>query len=160
MEWLEKVKVARAAGLFDEAIRILNFEMAVRPDDPQIFYQLAWTHDALGKERDAAPAYEKAIELGLGGEDLKGAYVGLGSTYRCLGQYEKSDEVLCRAIQVFPEYRVFHVFRSLTAFNLGKPEKTVETLLKQLAETTSDESIRKYQRALLFYADKLHETFE
>jgi hypothetical protein len=35
------------------------------PRDSVVHYQIAWAHDALGKEAHAAPAYEKAISLGL-----------------------------------------------------------------------------------------------
>lgn len=160
MLWIEKVKAARANDAFDEAMNILATELAQRPSDPQIHYQVAWTHDALGREQDAVPAYERAIELGLSGDDLKGAYLGLVSTYRCLGKYEQSEELFERAIALFPDYRVFQVFRSLTMYNLGRPEKAIEILLRQPIETSSDESIRRYQRALLFYSDKLSETFE
>ncbi|TCP68322.1 tetratricopeptide repeat protein [Baia soyae] len=54
-------------------------------------YVSAWSHDVLCLESEAIPYYERAIELGLSKEDdLEGALLGLGSTYRVLGQYEKS----------------------------------------------------------------------
>lgn len=33
--------------------------------------------NSLGKEKEAVPHYETAIQLGLGHEDLEGAYLGL-----------------------------------------------------------------------------------
>ncbi|WP_280512914.1 tetratricopeptide repeat protein [Carnobacterium inhibens] len=53
-------------------------------------YQCAWSYDLLGEEKKAVPFYEQSIKLGLVGEDLEGAYVGLGSTYRTLGGIQKS----------------------------------------------------------------------
>ncbi|MGZ3748532.1 MAG: tetratricopeptide repeat protein [Pseudobdellovibrionaceae bacterium] len=160
MAWIDDVKTARAEGSFEKAMNVLSAELGKRPNDPMVHYQMAWTHDALGKEMDAVSAYERAIELGLSGEDLKGAYLGLGSTYRALGKYEKSKEVFDRAIKQFPNYRAFQVFIGLTLFNLGKQADAMEILIRQLAETSSDESIKKYEQALLFYSNKLSETFE
>jgi tetratricopeptide (TPR) repeat protein len=160
MSWLEEVKAARARGSYEDAMAILHRELDLRPTDAQVYYQIAWTCDALGKEADAAPAYEQAIAAGLEGEDLKGAYLGLGSTYRCLGDYQKSRGVFERARKKFPEDRALAAFQALTLFNLGKHEESVGNLVKLLAETSSDPAIQRYQRALLFYSDRLTETFE
>ncbi|MGM9988256.1 MAG: tetratricopeptide repeat protein, partial [Bacillaceae bacterium] len=73
------------------------------PYDPFVQYQCAWSFDALGEEREAVPYYELAIALGLAGEDLEGAFLGLGSTYRTLGEYEKSKKIFEQARKVFPE---------------------------------------------------------
>lgn len=159
MDWLAKVKAARAEGSFEKTMALLNEELAKNPENPAIHYQMAWTHDALGKEHDAVPAYETAISMGLQGEDLIGAYLGLGSTYRTIGEYAKSKTVFEKAIAAFPDYRPFRVFLGLTLYNLADHSKAMELLIKELVATTSDESIKSYERALLFYADKLDEKF-
>jgi tetratricopeptide (TPR) repeat protein len=158
--WVEEVKRRRAEGSFEEAMGLLRLALAEQPDNPAVHYQIAWTHDSLGKEADAAPAYEKAIALGLKGEDLEGAYLGLGSTYRCLGDYRNSDRVFRKARELFPENGALRAFHALTLFNLKRPEAAIETLLKELVQTSGDENIRAYGRALLFYSDKLNQTFE
>lgn len=129
------------------------------PNDPDVNYQMAWTCDFMGKESEAVPFYEKAIANGLK-EGRSGAMLGLGSTYRCLGEYEKSLGVFDLAVKEFPENRSLKVFRALTLYNLGRSEESVSQLLVQLIETTSDESIRSYDRALRFYSDKLNETWK
>lgn len=139
---------------------ILEVELALRPKDAQVHYQIAWTHDQLGKERDAVPAYEKAIELGLPIQDLKSAFLGLASTYRTLGEYQKSKEVFERAMPQFPEFRALKAFYCLTLYNLGRHDQAFELLLKELVETTNDPSIKEYERALLFYSDKLGQVFD
>ncbi len=73
----------------EEAMAILMDLLKENPNDPNVNYQLAWTCDFMGNESEAAPYYEKAIANGLV-EDREGAMLGLGSTYRCLGEYEKS----------------------------------------------------------------------
>jgi Tfp pilus assembly protein PilF len=157
--WLEKTKELRSQGSFEKTMAHLAEVLEQQPLSASVHLQIAWTHDALGKEHDAAPAYEKAIQLGLQGEELKDAYLGLGSTYRTIGEYEKSKDVFQKALATFPDYRPFKVFLSLTLYNLAEHSKSMEILIKELIETTSDESIRSYSKALMFYSDKLDEKF-
>lgn len=130
------------------------------PENAEVNYQCAWSFDVLGEEAKAVPYYEKAIELGLPKEDLEGAMLGLGSTYRTLGNYEKSRSVFTAAIKEFPSNHAFQVFYSMTLYNLGDHAQAMEILLKCLAETTSDEEIKRYQKAIRFYADKLDTVWE
>lgn len=143
----------------EEAIKILKSLLQLNSNDPDINYQMAWTCDFMGKESEAAPYYETAIANGLV-EDREGAMLGLGSTYRCLGEYEKSLRVFDQGIAEFPENRSLKVFRALTLYNLGKSEESVSQLLIQLLDTTNDDSIQSYERALRFYSDKLNETWK
>ena len=158
--WLEKTKELRSQGSFEATMAHLSEVLKEQPNNPEVYLQIAWTHDSLGKENDAVPAYEKSIELGLQGESLKDAFLGLGSTYRALGEYQKSKDIFQRALIAFPEFRPFKVFLSLTLYNLAEHSKAMELVIKELVETTSDESILDYKRALLFYSDKLDEKFD
>ncbi len=160
MNWLDSVIEARKRGSFEDAMQILAAELTKRPNEGLIHYQIAWTHDALGKEADAAPAYERAINLGLDAADLEGAYLGLGSTYRCIGEYEKSLITFNKAIELFQVNNAFSVFKSLTLYNLGQADQSIRILLEKLVETTEDRAIKKYDRALLFYSDKLSQKFD
>lgn len=143
----------------EEALQILKGLLRSNPNDPDVNYQIAWTCDFMGKESEAVPFYEAAIAQGLR-EDRSGAMLGLGSTYRCLGEYKKSLKVFDQAINEFPENRSLRVFRALTLYNLGQTEESVSQLLVQLLDTTNDDSIRYYERALRFYSDKLNETWK
>lgn len=161
---MSKDKLAEAIELRksnkpEEALRILAVLLESNPNDPDINYQMAWTCDLMGKESEAAPFYEKAIANGLK-EDRCGAMLGLGSTYRCLGEYDKSLKVFDQAVKEFPEDRSLKVFRALSLYNLGKSEESVSQLLIQLLDTTGDDSIKSYERALRFYSDKLSETWK
>ena len=144
----------------DQALVLLTELLKSNPDDPAINYQMAWTCDFMGKESEAVPYYEKAIKNGLTGEDRKGAMLGLGSTYRCLGEYQKSLKVFDQAMQEFAEDRSLKVFRALTLHNLGKSEDSIEQLLILLLDTTRDQSIKSYDKALRFYSDKLSEKWK
>lgn len=144
----------------DQALVILTELLKSNPNDPNINYQTAWTNDFMGKESEAVPFYEKAIANGLTGEDRKGAMLGLGSTYRCLGEYQKSLKIFDQAVNEFASDRSLKVFRTLTLHNLGQSEEAVGQLLIQLLDTTSDQTIKSYDKALRFYSDKLSQTWK
>jgi tetratricopeptide (TPR) repeat protein len=156
---LSEAIAARISGQLDRAITILAELLKSAPLDPLVNLQMAWACDSMGKESEAGPYYEVALANGLAGEDRRGAMLGLGSTYRCLGEYQKSLAVFDTAVTEFPEDRSFKVFRALTLYNLGKAQDAVGTLLLELLETTNDPYIKTYEKALRFYADKLDETW-
>lgn len=145
----------RKAGKLQESLALLLELVERRPDNAQVHYQCAWSHDVLGKETEAIPFYERAIKLGLQGQDLEGALIGLGSSARCVGELAKGEEVLRRACREFPSSRAAQVFLSMTLYNSGNHAEAMEILLRNLGETSSDESIRQYKLAILNYAGDL-----
>jgi tetratricopeptide (TPR) repeat protein len=143
-----------------EETRQLLLELhAEFPEDSQVNYQCAWIHDLLSLEREAIPFYEKAIQTGLNGDDLKSALRGMGSTYRCIGEYQKSIETFQHALNLFPNSHEFKVFLGMAYYNIGQHSKAMELLLNSLADTSSDEGILRFQRAICFYSDKLDQTW-
>ncbi len=83
----------------------------------------------------------------------------MGSTYRTLGDYEKSQTIFEKGMKSFPENRALQVFYSMTLHNLNEHETAMELLLKSLIETTTDPEIKKYEKAIRFYADKLDQVW-
>ena len=149
----------RETGKHEEARALLRELHAEFPHDPQVNLQYAWVHDLLGLEREAIPFYERAVRSGLSGNDLQSALLGMGSTYRCIGEYQKAKETFLRALELFPERNEFKVFLAMTCYNLSEHSKAMELLLTSLVETSKDEGIVGYERAIRFYADKLVETW-
>ena len=147
----------RNNGKIEQSLILMAELLRFDPNNPTINYQMAWTCDLIGKESEAVPYYENAIINGLSGEDRKGAMLGLGSTYRCLGEYEKSLRILEKSIGEFPQDGSLKVFRTLTLHDLGQSKDALRDLLVLLLDTTNDESIKVYDRTLRFYADKLSE---
>ena len=156
---LARAQALDAAGQPDAARALLDELAAAHPDDPQAIFQIACTCDGLGYERDAIPRYERAIALGLAGDDVQMAHVNLGSSHRAIGQYAQAVAVWQTGIARFPDNRALPVFLAMAQHNLGQHAAATETLLRHLAETTSDPWIARYRRAILFYADKLDETW-
>jgi tetratricopeptide (TPR) repeat protein len=91
---------------------------------------------------------------------MEGAIVGLGSTYRALGEYEKSKKTFLKGMELFPDNHVIKVFYSMTLYNLKEHSKAMELLLKCLLNTTNDNEILSYKKALHFYSDKLDQTWK
>ena len=149
----------REIGKHQEARQLLLELYNEFPNDPQINYQSAWIHDLLGLEREAVPFYEKAIQAGLNGDDLKSALLGLGSTYRCIGEYQKSIATFQQALRLFPNSREFNVFLAMADYNIGEHAKAMELLLSSLVNTSNDEGVLRYGRAIRFYSDKLDQTW-
>jgi tetratricopeptide (TPR) repeat protein len=141
----------------EEARQLLLELHAEFPNDPQVNYQCAWIHDLLGLEREAISFYEKAIQEGLSGDELKSALLGMGSTYRCVGEYQKSIETLQQALTLFPNSYEFKVFLAMAYYNINEHSKAMELLLNSLVNTSKDEGVLRYQRAIRFYSDKLNQ---
>lgn len=160
MNDLDQAILLRQEGQMQEAIELLQELALQEPENAQIWYQLAWAHDSLGLERDAVPHYEKALSLALPSEDRAGAILGLGSTYRTLGQYGQAKVWFEKGLSEFPENREFEVFLAMVLYNLGEHAEAMKRLLIQLADTSRDKGITDYSRAIRFYADQLDRVWE
>ncbi len=150
----------RAKDRHEEACQLLVQLAAEFPTNPVVQYKTACVYDFLGREREAIPYYHAAIENDLPETDLRGAYLGLGSTYRTLGQYAESKKILLEGLSRFPNANEMKVFFAMTLYNLGENHEAVSSLLKLVTETSSDEKIRDYERAILFYADDLNKKWD
>ena len=147
----------RTEGKIEEALQLLLELHAADPTEAVVALECASTYDNLGQEAEAIPLYEKAIGLGLVGDDLRGAHLGLGSSYRWLGDYRKAIEVLGRGKELFPAAREFDAFLAMALYNTGQSREAISTLLKLLAATTEDLTLLQYKPAILYYADRLDE---
>ena len=152
---LDAIIGARHGGQVDHVLDLLGKLDTRFPNVAEIAYQLAWTCDVLGRERDALPHYERAIALGLPPNELAGALIGLGSTLRTLGQPARAVEVLRSGRAQFPDHREFEVFLALALHDLGQHAEALQLALTTLVETSEDSGITSYQREIRFQAGKL-----
>lgn len=156
MKRIEKVLKLRAGKLLEASNQLMLDIQQDYPEDAFVNYQTAWSFDVLGLENEAIPYYEKAITLGLDNQDEPKAYIGLGSTYRTIGEYQKSEKVFQEGIAKHPDFKALQVFYAMTLFNLKKHEDSIGQLLNVIISSAKDESIIEYERAIHFYKDKLH----
>ena len=145
-------------AMLEEARTLLLELAAAYPDDAEITFQTAGVHDNLGLERESIPFYLRALEQGLSGADLERALLGLGSTYRGLGEYQKAEETLRRGVKEFPDNRALQVFLAMALYNTQRYKEAMELVLTNLMETTSDEKLQYFKRPLVYYASHLDET--
>ena len=156
---LESAVRLREVGDFQEAESLLARVLEETPDDAEANHQMAWLYDVQGREREAVPFYVRAIAGDLPDEERRGVLLGLGSTYRALGEYPEAVEVLGQGVSEFPADRAMQTFLALALYNVGEHRQAVDLLLKHLVETTSDPGIRSYEKALRFYAGRLDEVW-
>jgi tetratricopeptide (TPR) repeat protein len=154
---LERAIRLRKAGELEEARAVLLKLLERNPEDPAVNYQCAWVHDRMGLEREAIPLYERSIERGLSGGNLEGAILSLGSSYRAVGNIAKAAEVLRVGVARFPHNRAMQVFLAMAFHDLDEHVQAMEILLRNLAETSSDQEISAYKEALSYYANRLNE---
>ena len=146
--------------MLEQARTLLLDLAAAYPDDAEITFQTAVVHDNLGLERAAIPFYVRALEQGLSQADLERALLGLGSTYRGLGEYQQAVETLRRGVSEFPHNRALQIFLAMALYNTQQYKEAMELILTNLLETTSDEKLQYYQRPLEYYAAHLDEIWE
>ena len=111
----------------------------------------------LGLEREGVPFYERALRFGPLRRRPAGGPSGWGSTSRCLGEYEKAATTLERGSGI-PGRRGFTGVLAMALYNRVRHREAMEILLR--LDTTRDDSIRSYEKAIRFYLDKLNQTWE
>ena len=124
------------------------------PFDAAIIFECAVVHDNLALENEAIPLYEKAIRLGLSDENLELAFLGLGSSYRCVQDFEKSSKVLEEGAKRFPANWGIKTFLAMTYHMQGRHGAAMRLLLQGLSETSTDPSIQYCKTALGHYAEE------
>ena len=154
-EELDAIVGARAHGQLEEILPRLKSLDERHTNVAEISFQLAWTCDVLDRAAEALAYYEKAIALGLPPNELSGALLGLGSTLRVLGQFDRSAQVLQSAQAQFPDNPEFAAFLALTLHAQGKSAEALRLALETLCATTDDPGLTAYQRAIRHAASKL-----
>ena len=149
---MKRATTLRRESKFTEALAILLDLHKTHPHDPLVNYELACTYDSQGMEEEAIPHYEFAVEHGLEDDDLRGALLGLGSSYRCMEQYSDSVRTLQNGIARFPNAEEFKVFLALSLYNLGQHRDAMELLLNHIAEFSKEPATKRYSAAIAHYA--------
>ncbi len=152
---LDQIRKLRAEGRDEEAKEQLADLAKANPKNAQVLFEAASVHDFLDFEEQAVTYYIAAIEAGLAGDDLKNAYLGLGSTYRILGKYEESLRAFKEGLRRFPDAEEIYVFIAMTEYNLGHYHDAMSVLLRIIADTSSHPGIQTYERAIRLYATDL-----
>lgn len=157
--------LARAIALRDdgqhtEALAIMLDLYNQHPDNAKVNYELGGTYDRQGVEDEAIAFYEHAIECGIEGADLRGALLGLGSSYRCLERYGDAARTLQKGAAAFPDAKEFDIFLALTRYNMGEHAEAMRLLLNHIAENSADTDTQRYRRSIGYYAEHLDPPYD
>jgi tetratricopeptide (TPR) repeat protein len=152
---MKQLETLRAEGRIEEARQHGLLQLIEHPQHAELHYEVACLHDTLGRETQAIPLYQKAIALGLSEASLRGAWLGLGSSYRSTGQYAEALAAFEQGLARFPDAAEFRVFRAMACYNLGHHKEGMESLLAVLAVTMTDPDLTPYRRAIALYAEDL-----
>jgi predicted Zn-dependent protease len=145
----------RDAGELEQSCALLLQLTEEFPEDAELWYQCAWSHDRAGLEDEAVPLYHRAVETpGLSPTHRVEALLGLGSTYRVLGRVNESRQLLSAAVAEFPDHRALRVFLAMTSFDAGQQGAAFGAVLATLVDVADDDSIAEYARPLRLYADE------
>lgn len=153
----EEGRAKQDQAILKEARTLLLELAAAYPDDAEILFQTGVAHDNSGLGSEAVPYYVRALELGLSGPDLERCLLGLGSTYRYLGNYEQAEEILRRGVKEFPHNRAIQVLHAMSLYNMERYKEAMEIVLTNLLEATNDEKLQYFKRGLMYYATHLDE---
>jgi tetratricopeptide (TPR) repeat protein len=63
------------AGKGDEAIAYFRLLLDDYPDDPRSYYEYGGAFDSAGREHEALPLYQQALDKGLSGDYLPKLYL-------------------------------------------------------------------------------------
>ncbi|WP_447872741.1 tetratricopeptide repeat protein [Serratia fonticola] len=149
------IEQLKQQGRYPQATELAQQMLQQAPLDGSLHYQLACLYDVQGFEQQAIPCYLAALQHGLPTQLRQEAWLGLGSTYRALGEYQKSLTAFGDGLNEFPQAKEITLFRAMTLYNLGETKQAVSDLLILLAETSSYTEISSYQRAIQQYAADL-----
>jgi tetratricopeptide (TPR) repeat protein len=155
----ETIQNLHREGKHEEARALAVELVANTPGDAELQYEAACVHDYLGREAEAIPFYTSALAGSLEQESLRGAFLGLGSTYRTLGRYGEAKATLLEGLARFPEAGEIKVFLAMALHNLGESKRAIESLLLLLAETSNHEAIQAYREAIRLYAKDIDKTW-
>jgi hypothetical protein len=146
----------KTQGRYQEATALAQRQLTAEPEAAMLHFQLACLYDVQGLEQQAIPCYLAALARDLPSAQRREAWLGLGSTYRALGEYPASLRAFDDGLTEFPHANELMLFRAMALYNLGENKRAVADLLLLLADTSSDPDIRGYQRAIRHYAADLN----
>ncbi len=152
---LDDIRQMRQRGEHDAARVELAALARTHPDDALIQFETASVHDFLGREREAVPYYLAALRLGLPEREYRAAHVGLGSSYRTVGDYAAARRILEEGLARYPQAAEVRAFLAMTLYNQGDAQAAVAMLLELACDVSADPTLNDYERAIRFYAKNL-----
>jgi len=125
------------------------------PADPRLIFELAGSHDAAGREKEAIALYDKALAAGLREPHRHRALIQQASSHRNAGDPQQALSILDALDAQRPGSAAVAAFRALASFDAGDQGRAVADLVDSLLAHASDADDDAYRAALHRYADEL-----
>ena len=158
-EIIQRAVQLRRQQQYDESNAILK-ELVEWPEARgKAYLQLAWNCDVQGFEQQAIPYYQQALQGQLTEQERFDALLGVASSLRTVGQYDKAHEYFQQGLKEYPQRAELLPFYAMNLYNLGCSKQAVELLLSTLIKNTDNKNIKSYRAAIELYAEDLDRTW-
>ncbi len=127
-----------------EAERLLEENV----NDAIAWLRCAFAFDRLGYEERAVPLYNKAIRIGLKGDDLRDALVCLGSSFHTLKRFNEAIQALQRARRNFPRDRAVPLFFALALLDAKRSGEAVKLLGWMSLKISAGTDVDRFRKVL------------
>lgn len=142
-----------------DGLERLRQRAEANPDDAAAWFHYGGALDYSDHEAEAMTAYERVFALGvdrLDPADQPRIYVQAGSTLRNLERLDEARSLLLEGRARFPDVRVLAVFLALVEVSARRDRTAIDLLLEVIqSESSGDESVGWFKRALAYYADEI-----
>jgi Flp pilus assembly protein TadD len=150
-----QIEALNRAGRAEEALAAARALVESYPDNPRAQFAYGSVLDALGREAEAVAPYQRALELGLAGDELPRLYVQYGSTLRNLGKAWDAAHLLVEGRAQFPDYAPIRIFHALALVSAGCADEAAVELLDVILGNADRVNLNGYERALREYTASL-----
>jgi adenylate cyclase len=133
---------------------LLERALTLDPNAAWAWHRLGWVENYCERPREAMPHFERALRLSPLDPMNFNNYVGLGSSYELLGEYDKAAEMYRRGLQERPNARWLyrHLAGALSA--AGRIEEA-NVAVAELLRSYPDFTISKFRQAMVFTSGAL-----
>lgn len=135
-EWQDRIDDFWASASDDEstAVERMRALVAQRPQgDPEALFEWASVHDFVGREAEAVPLYEAALENGLAGRKRHEALIQLSSSLRLVGRADEAAALLAERWEGAELDSARAAFRALALRDAGDADEALLVALGALA---------------------------
>jgi tetratricopeptide (TPR) repeat protein len=154
---MDRIFAARDRERMRPTIDAFERLLAEHPDNPRLVYEVGGSYDTAGEEETALGFYTRALDLGLDGDLRRRCLLQYASTFRQLGRFQESLDVLDRAIAEFPDSPALQVWKAFSLHASGRANAAFALLVDTIADHLDSPEITRYEAALRGNADSIRE---
>jgi adenylate cyclase len=131
---------------------LLERAVTLDPNAAWAWHRLGWVENYSERPRDAIGHFERALRLSPLDPINFNNYVGFGSSYELLGEYDKAVEMYRRGLQERPNARWLYRHLAGALSGAGRIDEAKAALV-ELARSYPDFTIAKFREAIVYSHD-------